>query len=932
MKHAHERRARRRALVAGLTAAMTLVAVLALTAPAGSVGRMAAAHAQAIRIRGAFDVRTGGSAVAPSARVARARATLARRLGTQGVIQSDPVTGTLRMVGRLNGYLTGPSRRPATRVAMTFVQRNLAAFGLSRSDLKTFHLRQDYADVGGTHHVSWTQSFRGVTVFHNGLRANVTTDGRLVNVTGSPVHGIRVASVRPRISSDSAISAALRDGGARVAAARSADSATLVLFPTGRGVRLAWRTLTWPSTQQLNLSVVDATTGDVLYRQSLTSDATGTASAWEFYPSDLVPPGGNVANPVTFPVNDGTKLSGSNAYVWADVKDNNKPDPGENIPALSGTDWTMAAALDTTNTSQNCSTARPCTWDKNVPFSWQANMAQNAAQVMYYLNKYHDHLTGAPYGFTASAGNFETSGGDPVLGNTMDGANSNNGLPDKNHFDNANMSTPPDGESPTMQMYLFRAAFGLPNVPSTDGGDDAEVVYHEYTHGLSNRLVQFPDGTSGLTTQQAGSMGEGWSDWYAEDFLNNQGLKPDTATVGDVVMGAIAFAGELRSQPVDCPVGASAAVCPGSPSTNSPSGNAGPGGFTYGDFGKVFGFPEVHADGEIWLETLWQIRQALGATTAETLVTRAMELSPPGPSFLDMRNAIIQADIVNFGGADQGALWTIFAQRGLGYFAASTGDSFSVVEDFSTPPDCATTTCATISGTVTDKATGHPAAGLTAGFPGLDSGFAFDLAATTDASGTYSIANVPLHIYPEFIISGGGFEPLAAVNLHVTGDLTLNAKVIRDWASTEGGATVGKFTPPDYGPFGCGPAQLLDLDVTTGWGSDAVGSAFGSHIKGPRSVVVKLPKSIKVANFGLASTGSCGDGPKAGVKRFMIETSSNGHRWITAFVGRAPNNGKLLTYIPTAGKKNVRYVRFTMLSNHGDKLFMDVMELTIHGK
>ena len=33
-------------------------------------------------------------------------------------------------------------------------------------------------------------------------------------------------------------------------------------------------------------------------------------------------------------------------------------------------------------------------------------------------------------------------------------------------------------------------------------------------------------------------MGEGWSDWYAEDFLNNLGFKPDTAAIGDVVMGA----------------------------------------------------------------------------------------------------------------------------------------------------------------------------------------------------------------------------------------------------------------------------------------------------------------------------------------------------------------------------------------------------------
>ena len=559
---------------------------MAVTVPASSAGRAASGRAQVSRARGNFDIRArGGAAVAPSARTARARVELARRLGSQGVIESDPLTGTLRMVGRLDGYLTGRSARPAKAVAIGYVRSNLAAFGLTKADLKTFRLRQDYVDIAGVHHISWTQAKRGVPVFHNGLRANVTDDGRLINLTGSPVHAIRIASAVPGISSGAAISAARVDGGSTVAAAQSSDSASLVLFPTGRGARLAWKTFTWPTTQQLFMSVVDARTGSVLYRQSLSSDVTGTATAWEFYPSDLVPAGANVANPVTFPVVDGTSLNGDNAHVWADVKDNNKPDPGEEIPAVSGTDWSMPAILDTTTAAQNCSTSRPCTWDKDVPFSWQANMAQNAAQVMYYLNKYHDHLAGAPYGFTAAAGNFETAGGDPVLGNAMDGADSGNGFPDKFHVDNANMSTPPDGQSPTMQMYLLKAsaAQGLPGVPSANGGDDAETVYHEYTHGLSGRLVLFPDGTSGLTTQQANSMGEGWSDWYAEDFLNNLGFKPDTPAIGDVVMGDITFAGELRSQPVDCPVGAPA-PCVGTQ-------GAGPGGYTYGDFGKVARLP-----------------------------------------------------------------------------------------------------------------------------------------------------------------------------------------------------------------------------------------------------------------------------------------------------------------------------------------------------
>ncbi len=328
---------RRRLAVAVLTSAMTLAAVLAVTAPANSAGRVVPGRAQASRGGANFDVRaSGGAAMAPSARTAAARVQLARRLGAQGMVQSDPLTGTLRMVGRLDGYLTARSARPARAVAMGFVRSNLAGFGLTRGDLKTFRLRQDYVDIAGVHHISWTQSKRGIQVFHNGLRANVTSDGRLLNITGSPVHALRVASTVPGIGSDEAISAARVDGGATVSAAQDSDSASLVLFPTGRSARLAWETLTWPNTQQLNLSVVDAATGAVLYRQSLSDDATGTATAWQFYPSDLVVPPANVASPVTFPVDDGTSLNGDNAHVWADVKDNNKPDPGEEIPAVIG--------------------------------------------------------------------------------------------------------------------------------------------------------------------------------------------------------------------------------------------------------------------------------------------------------------------------------------------------------------------------------------------------------------------------------------------------------------------------------------------------------------------------------------------------------------------------------------------------------------------
>ena len=60
-------------------------------------------------------------------------------------------------------------------------------FGLNADELARLHLRRDYVDIAGTHHLSFVQSVGGVPVFGNGLQANVAKNGRLINVVGSPV-------------------------------------------------------------------------------------------------------------------------------------------------------------------------------------------------------------------------------------------------------------------------------------------------------------------------------------------------------------------------------------------------------------------------------------------------------------------------------------------------------------------------------------------------------------------------------------------------------------------------------------------------------------------------------------------------------------------------------------------------------------------------
>jgi hypothetical protein len=912
-----------------------LAIVGAATAPAFSIAPRISGHVS-IHARQHIDVRAAGVPVEVSARVGDARRALAARLGSQGVVLSDRTIGTLRFVGRLDGYLTHPSTASAAEIALRYVRANRVAFGLTGGDLRSLSLRNDYVDILGTHHLSWIQRVRGIPVFANGLKANVTVDGRLINVTGSPVHALRANATTPRLASTTAIAAARRSAGAAPSSGDARDGAQLVLFPTGRGARLAWRTITYVSSDRIDLSVMDAATSATLYRTNLVKhDSDGNGSAWALTASDGVPNGGGTATPVTFPVADGARLAGNNAHAWADVNDDDVAQASEEVPALTGLDWSgYAPALSTTDPF-NCSTLRPCSWNPNVAFGWRANLRHNVEQVYYFVNTYHDHLNAAPIGFTEAAGNFELvnstgqgEGGDPVHAQAMDGANIDQGFPDGFHIDNANMATPPDGTPPIMQMYLFFPVPGLDALPASNGGDDAEVVYHEYTHGLSNRLVTTPDGIGALSSAQSGAMGEGWSDWFALDFLNGQGYKPDAPGDGNLVMGFYTFAGLLRESSVDCPVG--------STSGNCGTFTSGPGGYTYGDFGKVVDGPEVHADGEIWLQTLWQLRDLLGQATTEGLVTRAMELSPPEPSYLDMRNAILQADLVGNAGANQDVIWSVFAERGMGYFAAAfDGGDTSPTEDFRLPPDCAIDPCGAIAGKITDKVTGKPVKNARVYVAGLASGFGNDLGTATASDGTFRIEDVPFHdAYPAVVVAAKGYEQTVARGVVVDGDEKLSRKVNRDWAALEGGAKLVSATPPDYTAFGCGPGHTFDLSLGSGWGSDAPRSDFGSHVKGPRKVVVKLPEAITIDSFGVASNGTCGDRPESAVKGFTIQTRTLSGDWITVVKANAKNDGVLRTYRPKgpAGRPRVVFVRFIMRSTHGDDVFMDVIEVSVRGR
>ena len=313
----------------------------------------------------------------------------------------------------------------------------------------------------------------------------------------------------------------------------------------------------------------------------------------------------------------------------------------------------------------------------------------NAAVVnlFYWCNFMHDQTY--ELGFTEAAGNFQNNNfGRGGLGNDAIQADAQDG----SGFNNANYTPAYDGSPGRIQMYIFDFPF-----PRRDGDLDAEVMCHEYTHGVSDRLV---GGGVLISELQTAGMGEGWSDFYAMALLSEPGDDVDAAYAsGGYASYQLGFLNEnyyygIRHYPYSTDLTKSPLtfkdIDPGqiSPHTGVPLSPL------YSPF-TSFDADEVHHQGEVWCVTLWEARAnlikkwgyAIGNKLILQLVTDGMKLGPANPNFLQARDAIIQADQVNSGGANYNDLWAAFAKRGMGGSASSPPSytTAGVVEAFDVP-------------------------------------------------------------------------------------------------------------------------------------------------------------------------------------------------------------------------------------------------------
>ena len=185
---------------------------------------------------------------------------------------------------------------------------------------------------------------------------------------------------------------------------------------------------------------------------------------------------------------------------------------------------------------------------------------------------------------------------------------------------------------------------------SRDGDVDSDIVFHEYGHGLTWRMIGGMDGV------MSGAIGEGMSDVLAV-LLNGDDRVGEYSTFS--------------------PIGVRTA-----PYTDYPR--------TYDDFSGT----EVHLDGEIYGAIGWRLGQIFKSehlTTSELLdyLVDGMNYTPPSPTFEQMRDGILQA-VTDAGLGHECLIWQGFAQYGVGVGAAATfkGNNLAVTESFTLPAQC----------------------------------------------------------------------------------------------------------------------------------------------------------------------------------------------------------------------------------------------------
>ena len=525
--------------------------------------------------------------------------------------------------------------------------------GLDDVDLESVRVLRDYVSGStGLRHVTFAQSFDGIPVFGGTVTVHIDSTGEIVRVTSTAARGDGRQRNRVLTATDAATIAS-GDVNPEGAPFLRDVTASLVWFAIDGGLRLAWHVELEPEgPPQFYDVLIDAETGELLLRRNRVLDANGSGRVMQSTATlaldprrpDQMPAGTAACPPplnhelrdLTVPFRDPATVLGDTGRL-----------SGNNVHIHRGNGQTDSA-LGTFDGSR---------WLFDFPF----NSAGSAETALFFaLNFAHDFFY--DLGFDEAAGNFQVSnfgrggvGGDPIRA-VARAAGRNN----------ATFQPAPDGSSPVISMFLWDGSNcwsedvdgdGLLDI---DGDFDTDIVLHEFHHGVSHRL------NTSFNGAEADAIGEGGSDFFAYSIN------------GDTNLAEYSRPGGLRAV----------------------------NGKGYNDWTCLLGlFCEPHDNGEIWANVLWDLRErfrrdlvrgseAAAINEVHQIYVDGLKLSPPSPTMLDLRDAMMEADAIRNPGTPQGpnfcALWETFAGRGMGLSASDTAaNGFNqVIANFSVPPGC----------------------------------------------------------------------------------------------------------------------------------------------------------------------------------------------------------------------------------------------------
>ena len=870
------------------------------TTPGGHPAAAPSAGSSAV-----FDSRAQSAPLSPATSQTVAIDSMVSAIGSGARVTYDPFFGTPRELLRYGGYLTGPASGTAVSIARGWIAANRAAFGLTADDVPALTVSRDYTNpAGGTHVITFTQMFGGLqAVFGGRLNVAVTSSGRILSFTGDARPSASLAA-QPALSMSSAVAALAKSEAPQTAYRTSVTGksgiwtqfapgpfgspqyARAAAFPTAQGVRPAYEVIFTDSAGDMTDAAVDAVTGTILYSQSLTasyvdnsandSAATQPATSGRQQPSVTSSAAAKKAGPegLAFPYYPGAPAAPG--QVAEPFTGNPTASPsGWLNPAINGLFTTQGNNVDDHEnwlaTRPEANPFRPVSangqflfpfqdnWGRNncAATSYEQDVAQATTNLFYQHNRIHDEYYG--YGFTEAAGNFQNNdfgrggtGNDAVQGDVQAGIQAT-----PQQLDNANFSTPPDGLPGVTNMFLWEPIPGSFIAPCVDGDNDVSVIQHEYTHGMSTRMV---GGGEALGGEQAGAMGEGWSDFYALNHLFDVGL--ETQPIEGIYVTGNAQRGIRNYNYADSPL-------------------------NYGDLGYDIVGNEVHSDGEIWTATLWQLRQGLiaqygtkaGEKRTALLITAALADTAPNPSMLDARDGILTADQDLYNGKDTELIWKTFANRGMGSGAGSIGSTDPDPDPSFASPNTHDNGRLTVT---TADATGRAVTGVNV-FIGDYEARVTPSAITAGRGGTASVNMVPGTYDVTLQAPGWGSRTITGVTITAGATITKAVALQPNLASATNGATITASSGDD----GKNPtANLIDDTQATSWGNAATSTAQDQS----GSVTVALSPTLDTASTTISSV-ELGAYPGIGLPRFgavkdyTIEVSDDGTTWTTVATG-----------------------------------------------